>query len=249
MTVREEFKPISVKYDASWLGRVFFAIRCLVDLQVGTVYAFLKQALPAMQGKVLDVGCGESPYAHLLTAGASYTGIDILYADQFGMTAKNDIMTFDGKALPFSDEYFDHIICTEVIEHVEDPVAFVAELRRVLKSNGTLVATIPFSARVHYEPFDYQRLTSWGLKRLFGDFTDVNITARGSDLVSIAAKAVVVAVRLARPNVAASLIWRLPMFVIFLPMLVVLMAIAHLALLFDLGSKSDPLGYSLVCVK
>src|SRR5262249_29816510 len=107
----------------------------------------------------------------------------------------------------------------------------------------------PFSARVHYEPFDYQRLTSWGLKRLFADFTDVNITARGTDLVSIAAKAVVVAVRLARPNVAASLIWRLPMLVIFAPVLVVLMAIAHLALLFNLGSKSDPLGYSLVCVK
>ncbi len=249
MNVLEEFKPISVKYQESWSGRVLFAIRRVLDLQVRTVYSFLKRTVPAMQGTVLDVGCGESPYAHLLTAGASYTGIDIVSADQFGMTATNDIMTFDGKTLPFSDDYFDHIICTEVIEHVEDPNAFVAELRRVLKSNGTLVATVPFSARVHHEPFDYQRFTPWGLKRLFAEFKEANITARGSDLVSIAAKLVVVAVRLSRPKVDASLIWRLPVFIIVAPVLVVLMTIAHAALLFDLGSKSDPLGYSIICVK
>ena len=249
MTVHEEFKPISVRYDGSWSGRVLFAIRCLVDLQVKTVYAFLRQTVPAMQGKVLDVGCGESPYAHLLTASASYTGIDIVYADEFGMTTRNDAMTFDGRTLPFSNEYFDHIICTEVIEHVQEPQPFVTELRRVLRSGGTLVATIPFSARVHHEPYDYQRFTSWGLKRLFAEFKEVNISPRGSDLVSIAAKGVVVAVRLARPHVGASLIWRLPTFVIFAPVLAILMTIAHLALAFDLGSKSDPLGYSVLFVK
>jgi ubiquinone/menaquinone biosynthesis C-methylase UbiE len=249
MTVHEEFKPISVKYDESWIGRILFAIRCLVDLQVRTVYAFLKRTVPTMQGKVLDVGCGESPYAHLLTAGVSYTGIDIFYADRFGMPTKKDIMTFDGRTLPFSNDYFDHLICTEVIEHVEDPKTFVAELRRVLRSGGTLVATMPFSARVHHEPFDYQRFTSWGLKCLFAEFSDVNITPRGSDLVSIAAKLVVVAVRLSRPKVDRSLIWRLPVLAAVAPMLAVLMVIAHAALLFDLGSKSDPLGYSVICVK
>ncbi len=249
MTVQEEFKPISVKYDASWFGRILFAIRCLVDLQVKTIYDFLRRTVPTMQGKVLDVGCGESPYAHLLAAGASYTGIDIVYADRFGMPAKSNIMTFDGKTLPFSNEYFDHLICTEVIEHVEDPKRFVAELRRVLRSGGTLVATMPFSARVHHEPFDYQRFTSWGLKCLFAEFRDVSITPRGSDLVSIAAKLVVVAVRLSRPNVDTSLIWRLPVLVAVAPVLAVLMAIAHAALLLDLGSKSDPLGYSMICVK
>ena len=249
MIVHEEFKPISVIYDESWSGRILFAIRCLVDLQVRTVYAFLRQTLPAMQGKVLDVGCGESPYAHLLTAGASYTAIDIVHADEFGMMTRNGIMTFDGRTLPFSNEYFDHIICTEVIEHVEEPKTFVTELRRVLKNGGTLVATIPFSARVHHEPYDYQRFTSWGLKRLFAEFKEVNISARGSDVVSIAAKLLVVAVRLARPKVDMSLIWRLPVFVIIAPVLTVVMAIALVALLFDLGSKSDPLGYSIVCVK
>jgi ubiquinone/menaquinone biosynthesis C-methylase UbiE len=249
MTVHEDFKPISVKYDASWLGRVLFAIRCLVDLQVRTVYAFLRRTVPAMHGKVLDVGCGESPYAHLLTERASYTGVDVIEANQFGMTGRNEIISFDGRTLPFSNDYFDHIICTEVIEHVEEPKTFVAELRRVLRNGGTLVATIPFSARVHHEPYDYQRFTPWGLKRLFADFKEVNISARGSDLVSIAAKLVVVAARLARPKLDASLIWRLPTFIIIAPLLVFGMLVAHAALAFDLGSKSDPLGYSIVCLK
>jgi SAM-dependent methyltransferase len=249
MNLVEDFKPISVKYDESLPGHLLFAVRCLVDLQVRTIYGFLKRTVPTMRGRVLDVGCGESPYAHLLTEGASYIAIDIADADRFGMSGRGNMMTFDGRVLPFSNEHFDHVVCTEVIEHVEDPEAFVSELRRVLKSHGTLVATIPFSARVHHEPFDYQRFTFWGLKRLFSEFSEVSIAPRGSDLVSIAAKLVVVAVRLSRPRVDVSLIWRLPSFVIIAPALVIAMVIAHAALVFDLGSKSDPLGYSIYCVK
>jgi ubiquinone/menaquinone biosynthesis C-methylase UbiE len=249
MNVQEEFKPISVKYDGSPVGRAIFAIRRLVDLQVNTVYEFLKRTVPPMQGRVLDVGCGESPFAHLLTPAASYIGVDIGEADKFGMSQRGEIVAYDGTVLPFADAAFDHVICTEVIEHVENPQAFVAELRRVLKVDGTLVATVPFSARVHHQPFDFQRFTSYGLQRLFADFRQVSVTARGSDLVSIAAKLVVVAVRLARPTVDASLIWRVPTFVLLAPVLVVMLAIAHAALLFDFGSKSDPLGYSIVCVK
>src|SRR5271165_3541994 len=87
MTVHEEFKPVTVRYDGSWTGRVLFAIRCLVDLQVRTVYAFLRHTVPAMKGKVLDVGCGESPYAHLLTAGASDTGIRRARREKVGVRA------------------------------------------------------------------------------------------------------------------------------------------------------------------
>jgi hypothetical protein len=83
----------------------------------------------------------------------------------------------------------------------------------------------------------------------FGDFKEVNITPRGSDLVSIAAKLVVVAVRLARPKLDPSIVWRIPMLAMIAPALAAGMAVAHAALLFDFGSKSEPLGYSIICVK
>jgi SAM-dependent methyltransferase len=246
---KEEFRPIKVTYDGSPLGRFFFAIRRLVDLQVSTVYDFLRHTVPLMRGSVLDVGCGESPYAHLLTGGASYTGVDIADAEKFGMTGHDGTVGFDGETLPFPDASFNHVICTEVLEHARDPTALMAEMRRVLKCGGTLVATIPFSARVHYEPHDYQRFTFWGLKRLFSQFNDVSIVPRGTDLVSIAAKLVVVAVRLARPEIDGSLLWRVPAFLVLAPILGLAMVIAHAALRFDFGSKTDPLGYSVTCVK
>jgi SAM-dependent methyltransferase len=245
----EEFRPISVTYDGSQLGRLSFAIRRVVDLQVRTIYDFLRHTVPLMEGAVLDVGCGESPYVHLLTGTAFYTGVDIADADKFGMIGCDGTFGFDGETLPFPDASFDHVICTEVLEHARDPTALVAEMHRVMKGGGTLVATIPFSARVHYEPHDYQRFTFWGLKCLFAGFKDVTIATRGTDLVSITAKLVVVAVRLARPKSEASLLWRVPVFLILAPVLGVAMIIAHVALRFDFGSKTDPLGYSIICVK
>ena len=41
-------------------------------------------------------------------------------------------------ALPFADEFFDGIICTDVLVHVPDPQAVISEIARVLKPNGWL---------------------------------------------------------------------------------------------------------------
>ncbi|HXH56824.1 class I SAM-dependent methyltransferase [Iamia sp.] len=49
----------------------------------------------------------------------------------------------DGTRLPFPDDTFDRIICSEVLEHIPDDEAALAELRRVLKSGGTIAATVP----------------------------------------------------------------------------------------------------------
>jgi len=122
-------------------------------------------------------------------------------------------------------------------------------LWRVLKGGGTLVATVPLSARAHHEPFDYQRFTQYGLERLLARFTEVRISPRGTDLVSIAAKMVVVGVRLARPQLELSLVWRIPLLVVAAPGLIVAIALGHTSLAFNLGSKTDPLGFSITCVK
>lgn len=58
--------------------------------------------------------------------------------DQVG-TAVNG----DGTRLPFPDATFDRIICSEVLEHIPDEDAALAELRRVLKPDGMLAATVP----------------------------------------------------------------------------------------------------------
>jgi len=49
----------------------------------------------------------------------------------------------DATALPFADASFDHIVCSEVLEHIPDDAQAVRELARVLKPGGTLVVTVP----------------------------------------------------------------------------------------------------------
>jgi demethylmenaquinone methyltransferase/2-methoxy-6-polyprenyl-1,4-benzoquinol methylase len=76
------------------------------------------------------------PFRALLGSGAHYTGIDVSRAEAFGMRQNPDIVAFDGRAIPFPDAFFDHVLCTEVLEHAEDPSALVAEMLRVLRPGG-----------------------------------------------------------------------------------------------------------------
>lgn len=239
--VDEEAKPIAIRRDDDALGRLAFSLRMLADLQLLTCVRFLRPHLPHMHGDVLDVGCGEMPFRSLLPEDVRYTGIDVKAADDFGMRRRPDIVEFDGLHIPFPDARFDHILCTEVLEHAENPVGLIAEMRRVLKPGGTLVVTVPFSARVHHAPHDYQRFTRYALATMFASFSDVEIDERGDDLAVIANKLIVVCMRLANP----SRFWRMPLLLVAGPVACVALGLAHLSLWFGWGSKADPLGYGV----
>lgn len=243
----EEFKPLAIRREAGALSRLRFSLRLTVDLQLLTCLRFLSPHLARMQGAVLDVGCGEMPFRGLLPAGTRYTGLDVPLAGEFGMRRRIDIVDFDGPRIPFSDASFDHILCTEVLEHAEDPMALIAEMYRVLRPGGTLLATVPFSARVHYAPHDYQRFTRFGLARMLEGFQDVQVGERGDDLAVIANKLIVICMRLMRPSPA--LVWRLPLLALCGPAALLALGIAHLSLLWGWGSKADPLGYGVLAHK
>jgi SAM-dependent methyltransferase len=68
-------------------------------------------------------------------------------------------------AYPLPDSSFDAIVCTEVLEHVPDPCAALAELRRLLTPGGYLCLTVPFMLGVH-ESQDHTRFTASGLRQV-----------------------------------------------------------------------------------
>lgn len=237
----EEVKPIPARRNVTAWGRAAFTLRVAVDLQLLTCVRFLTPLLSAMHGRVLDVGCGEMPFRSLLAEDATYTGIDVKSAHDFGMSRHVDVIEFDGFHIPFADDSFDNVLCTEVLEHAEDPHALIAEMRRVLKPGGRLVATIPFSARVHHAPHDFHRFTRFALDRMFAGFAQVHIAERGDDLSAIANKLIVVCMRLSPPTYWA----RAPLLLLAGPVALLFLVLAHVSMHFGWGSKADPLGYGI----
>lgn len=108
---------------------------------------------------LLDAGAGFGRHAfEAARSGARVVALD--YADDEvagtrstfeGMIAAGEIppdrfagvLRGDATALPFADGSFDHVITSEVLEHIQDDVSAIAELHRVLKPGGTLAVTVP----------------------------------------------------------------------------------------------------------
>jgi SAM-dependent methyltransferase len=61
----------------------------------------------------------------------------------------------DITAIPEPDGAFDAILCSEVLEHVPDPLKALDEFRRLLRPGGTLILTAPFASLVHFAPYHF----------------------------------------------------------------------------------------------
>jgi len=125
----------------------------------------LGEFLPALAGEVLDVGCGRKPYQHL-TRATRYVGVDIDTPATRALAAAD--FYYDGRTLPFPDASFDTVLCSQVLEHVFTPEAFLREIHRVLRPGGALLLATPFVWDEHEQPQDFGRYSSFGLKDLLG---------------------------------------------------------------------------------
>jgi SAM-dependent methyltransferase len=158
-------------HDLLALGPVRKTLRSAadwVDLAFSYVVASLKQAAPQARGALLDVGCGEKPYEAIFTPFVtSYTGIEheatFQQTDASKRTRGPDLY-YNGDQLPFADASFDTVLSVQVLEHTPRPQALVKEMARVLRPDGRLILSAPFSFRLHEEPHDYFRYTPHGLR-------------------------------------------------------------------------------------
>ena len=131
--------------------------------------------------RVLDVGCGTGRHACEIfrTLGADVAGIDLNMEDLrkaaltlYLMDGAGDgswiISKADATKLPFRDSFFDVVICSEVLEHIPENRAAIAELVRVLKQGKNLVVSVPrflpericwaLSSDYHNEPGGHIRI-------------------------------------------------------------------------------------------
>ena len=123
------------------------------------VDADLESVVSLFTGRVLDVGGARRRGRFRPPPGARWLVADLTPA--LGPDVAADVV-----ALPFRDGAFDAIKITEVLEHVPDPAAALAECGRVLRARGHVVISAPFLERLHGDPSDYGRYTETMWRRL-----------------------------------------------------------------------------------
>lgn len=96
-------------------------------------------------------------------------------------TAKQPDLQSDAAHVPFRDSCFDAVICSELLEHVPNPLIVLHEAHRVLRVPGVLLICVPFLFRLHGDPYDYGRYTPryWEENLTRIGFSDVEIERQG----------------------------------------------------------------------
>ena len=144
---------------------------------------------------ILDAGCGTGLNLRHLPKGS--VGLDINPRNLEILRERlpnHTLVEGDVEALPFADGSFGTVLCTEVIEHIPDPSAALAEYRRVLQPGGVLIGSVPARSAIwklrflsstcpHSEPFHNEylphevraMLAGWNVEYLRYSFLHFNV--------------------------------------------------------------------------
>jgi SAM-dependent methyltransferase len=108
---------------------------------------------------VLDLGCGSKRYATYFSSSKMYIGIDTKSSEAV------DIMSA-GEYLPFKNSTFNVVLCTQMLEHAENPLDVLKEIYGVLAPGGLLILSTHGIWSEEHEPKDFWRWTYQGLAKI-----------------------------------------------------------------------------------
>ena len=152
--LKEQFNPSLL---GLFLNPFYFARK--------SIYKNIKKYSDHINGITLDIGCGSKPYIDLFFTD-KYIGMDVEVSGHNHSNERIDVY-YNGTSIPFASDYFDSVVCFEVLEHVFNPIDFLKEANRVIRPGGYAIFTVPFIWDEHEQPFDYARYSSFGLNHLF----------------------------------------------------------------------------------
>ena len=137
-----------------WIGTIEFNYLAPTAITMMLLRKQLKKTVKYVNGNVLDVGCGMKPYEQIFSPYADkYVGVDMVEGP------KVDIVADISKGLPFQSGTYDTVICTEMLEHTPYPRESIREISRVVRTNGHIILSSPFTHKLHGEPYDYYRFS------------------------------------------------------------------------------------------
>jgi SAM-dependent methyltransferase len=118
---------------------------------------------------VIEFGALRAPtQTHLPSVRSVFTGFEYSGADMMPGVGVDQLQ--DLRQIGIRDHSIGTVLLLDTIEHVEDPRAAIAELRRCMTANGILLLTSHLFFPKHAYPYDYWRFTSDGILSLLKDF-------------------------------------------------------------------------------
>ena len=126
------------------------------------------------EGRTLNIGSG----ARII--GSEVENVDIYPYKGVSIVA-------DATHLPLENSSVSRIISDNVLEHVKNPQAVVAEMYRLLEPGGLAYIATPFLYPFHSSPSDYQRWSAEGLRELFAEFEMVELSVRAGPFSALTA--------------------------------------------------------------
>lgn len=137
------------------------------NLHARATFQFLIEARTFSIGKtVLDAGAGFKRFAPFFSTAGKYLTVEhpsgIAMKNMDGI-AYDFVAELDGE--PFCEPCsIDAIYCHSVLEHIENPDQFFANCMAMLRPGGRLYLHVPFIYQEHETPFDFNRLSRYGLR-------------------------------------------------------------------------------------
>jgi SAM-dependent methyltransferase len=152
---------------------------------------------------VLDVGGRLQPYRILLGSRVGrYVAVDPRVTPLVNVVAT-------GEDLPFRDEEFDFVICTQVFEYLPDPHRVASEIRRVLRKGGYAFVSAP-AVFPRDSDREYWRFLPGGLRYVLRDFAMVEVIPEGNSFTGLCRTVNVFVASFVRPRILVTVLrWSL----------------------------------------
>lgn len=126
---------------------------------------------------MLDVGAGNSPYHGFFREKVKR----VISLDRT-ILGKATVLG-DAEKIPFKDRSMDFILCTQALEHIQNPWEAIREIYRVLNFGGTVFLSTHGIWEIHPSPKDYWRFNPDGFESMFRNYKDVRIIPNGGDFL------------------------------------------------------------------
>ncbi|RKS97744.1 class I SAM-dependent methyltransferase [Chryseobacterium defluvii] len=152
------------------------------ETNIGMTSESIKALLIEDDEHILEIGHGNAGHLKTILNKANhikYTGIDI--SETMHLEAKKlnrewehqvDFVLYEGKKLPFKDKTFDKIVTVNTVYFWEEPIAFLNEVHRVLKDNGTFVLTFgqkDFMEKLPFTAFNFTLYNNSEMEELISE--------------------------------------------------------------------------------